>query len=62
MTAETKQIFIEVAEKHGIFQIWEKQRIDEVRKQSAKKMLLDGLPAENISKWMELPLEVVEAL
>ena len=66
MTAETSQLILEVVEKHGLMQIWEKQKIAEGKEQSAreaaKEMLNDGEPVAKIAKWLKLPIEVIEAL
>ena len=62
MFEENINVIIRVAEERGIMQKRDKLKIDEVKKQSAIKMLLRGFSKDDVIEILELPLEVVEAL
>ena len=52
-TEDSKDAVMKIIEEIG----WQGARDLEIKKQSARKMLLDGESIEKISRWMDLPIE-----
>ena len=62
LTAEAKEIFLEGAEKYGWLNGKIERKIEQNKKEIAKKLLLLGDSVEKVAEATELPIETVMSL